>query len=78
MEEKKIQFSEEFRDRHRELWTQNGDRISLIYSGTTSVASYITKGEKSKNFFSSIGSGIKSINRYYNANVNDNYKQQCI
>ena len=44
VEEKKINFSEDFKDRHRELWTQNGDRISLIYSGTTSVASYITKG----------------------------------
>ena len=55
-----------------------GDRISLIYSGTTSVTSYITKGEKSKNFFSSLGSGFKSLNRYYNANVNDTYKQQCI
>lgn len=55
-----------------------GDKISMIYSGTSSVSSYITKGEKSKNFFSTLGSGFKSINRYYNANVNDAYKQQCI
>ena len=78
MEEKKVVFDESFREKHRELWASMGDKISLIYSGTTSVASYLTKGEKSKNFFNSLGNGLKSLNRMYNANVNDNYKQQCI
>lgn len=50
----------------------------MIYSGTASISSYITKGEKNKNFFSIVGSSFKSINRFYNANVNDEYKQKCL
>jgi hypothetical protein len=73
-----IKLSKHFFESHREAWLNNGDRISLIYSGTESLSSYITKGEKNKNFFSLIGSSFKSINRFYNANVNDDYKQECI
>jgi hypothetical protein len=64
-----------FKDNHRDAWLENGDRISMIYSGTTSVASHITKGDKNKNFFSAIGSSLKSFGRFVNANVNDDYKQ---
>lgn len=38
----------------------------------------MTKGEKSNSIFNSLGNKFKSLNRFYNANVNDGYKQQCI
>ena len=37
----------------------------------------MTKKEKNS-IFSFLSGGIKSINRYYNANVNDNFKHECI
>lgn len=37
----------------------------------------MTKGQNNS-FFSFLSGGLKSINRYYNANVNDNYKHDCI
>lgn len=60
------------------MWLDHGDRISLIYSGTESVSSYITRGDKNKNFFSLVSSSFKSLNRFYNASVNDDYKQECL
>ena len=78
IESQRIIFDNDFRQKHRQAWLENGDRISIIYSGTTSVASYLTKGQKTNNIFNNIGNKLKSLNRLYNANINDTYKQQCI
>lgn len=78
MEPQRVIFDNDFKEKHRLAWLENGDRISIIYSGTTSVASYLTKGEKTNNIFNSLGNKLKSLNRLYNSNINDAYKQQCI
>ena len=49
----------------------------MIYCGTESIASHLIKQEDNS-FFSFFTGGMKSINRYYNANVNDGFKQTCI
>jgi hypothetical protein len=49
----------------------------MLYCGTESVANHMTKKE-SNSIFSFLSGSIKSINRYYNANVNDNFKHECI
>jgi hypothetical protein len=41
------------------------------------VTSHLTKKENNT-FFNFLSTGIKSINRYYNANMNDGTKQECI
>lgn len=77
MEEKKLNFGKEYLQEIGEVWVDLGNRISMIYCGTESIASHLIKKEESS-FFSFFTGGIKSINRYYNANVNDGMKQTCI
>jgi hypothetical protein len=60
-----------------EAWVELGDRVSMLYCGTLSIASHLTKQEETS-FFSFLTGGVKSINRYYNAAVNDGAKQQAI
>jgi hypothetical protein len=59
------------------IWAELGDRISMMYCGTSSVATHLTKQEKNS-FLSRLKGGFRSLNRYYNANVNDSFKQTCL
>lgn len=77
MEEKRIRLGKDYREAVVELWAELGDRISMIYCGTESVATHLTKQE-SNSFFSFLTGGFRSINRYYNASVSDPPKQQAI
>jgi hypothetical protein len=77
MKEKQIKLNKDFNQAIIEIWTSLGDRISMIYCGTESVATHMVKKENNS-FFSFLSGGIKSINRYYNASVQDPFKQECI
>jgi hypothetical protein len=62
------------------MWTELGNQVSRIYCGTESVSNrHRAKKEKENNgFWSSLYSGIKSINRNYQASINDGVKQECL
>lgn len=58
-------------------WADNGDMLSLQYTGTSSTISSITRGEK-QGIRTMISQSFKSIGRFYNANLNDKAKQKSI
>lgn len=56
------------------MWADNGDIISLIYTGTGATTSSTTrKGEKS-GLTSIFDHGMKTLSRYYLNNFDDNFK----
>ena len=61
----------------KHMWADNGDMLSLQYTGTASTISSITRGEK-QGLSTLISKSIKSIGRFYNANLNDAAKQKSI
>ena len=58
-------------------WADNGDLLSLQYTGTSSTISAITRGEK-QGLRTLISQSLKSIGRFYNANLIDAAKQKSI
>ena len=74
---KQLALNKDFMKNIVDIWAKIGNRVSQIYCGTESVATHLTKKENNS-FFSFFSSGLKSINRYYNANVNDSTKQDCL
>lgn len=77
MVEKKLRLTKDYIEEVINVWAEIGNKISTIYCGTESVATHLTKQEESS-FFSFIKEGFRSIGRYYHANVNDTFKQNCI
>lgn len=77
MTEKRLTLDRAYMEAVSEAWVELGDRVSMLYCGTLSIASHLTKQEETS-FFSFLTGGVKSINRYYNAAVNDSAKQQAI
>ena len=57
--------SNKFFNNFRELWSNNGNSLSLQYTGTESTTSDITKSGK-EGFFGSISSGFRTVNRTHN------------
>lgn len=66
-------LSESFRN----LWVENGNSLSVLYSGTESTTAGITKDGK-EGFLSSIASRLNSMNRFIKNNFADDHKQLCI
>ncbi len=66
-----------FAVKFRLLWSDNGNNLSVQYSGTESTTSGITKDGK-EGFLGAISSGLKSVNRFFINNFGDDFKQQCI
>jgi Phosphoinositide polyphosphatase (Sac family) len=58
-------------------WADNGDYLSIQYTGTGSTISSITRGG-TMGLRGLITQGITSINRFYYANVQDDIKQVSI
>ena len=77
MREKQLQLNKKYRAEVVNLWVEVGNRISMIYCGTESVAAHLTKEEESS-FFSFLTGGFRSFNRYLNASLNDSDKQESI
>jgi hypothetical protein len=61
----------------KNIWADNGDMLSIQYTGTSSTISAITRGEK-QGLRTLISQSLKSIGRFYNANLNDKAKQKSI
>lgn len=62
--------------RFKDLWVDNGNSLSILYSGTESTTAGITK-EGKEGFLSSISSRLKSMNRFIKNNFADDHKQLC-
>jgi synaptojanin len=58
-------------------WADNGDNLSLQYTGTNSTISAVTR-EGPMGLRGLINQGITSINRFYYANIQDDIKQISI
>ena len=61
----------------KNIWADNGDLISMHYAGTGSVISGVTRTGK-RNFFGLLDHGMKTLNRFYIGNFEDQIKQESI
>lgn len=59
------------------MWADNADLISRIYSGTISISSNITRFGK-QNLKDKISNGLISMKRFIKNNISDDYKEHCI
>jgi hypothetical protein len=66
-----------FTQAFKNQWADNGDKLSLQYTGTGSTISSITRTD-SHGFSALIRQGFTSLERFYNANVEDSVKQDSI
>ena len=62
---------------HRELWADNGDRLSKIYAGTGALNTSATRSGK-KTFAGLLSDATKSVGRAYITNFQDKGKQNAI
>lgn len=63
--------------KYKDLWAENGDYISIQYAGTNSTSTSVTKNGK-QGFLGYFQHGLVSINRFYQGNFEDDFKQNCI
>lgn len=62
---------------HSEIWADNGDMLSKVYTGTGALKSEVTRSGK-MSFASMLGDATKSINRFYINNFQDKDRQETI
>ncbi|KAG0254428.1 inositol polyphosphate 5-phosphatase [Actinomortierella ambigua] len=62
---------------HSDLWAQNGDSLSKIYTGTGALKSEVTRSGK-MSLAGFLGDATKSINRFYINNFQDKDRQDII
>jgi hypothetical protein len=62
---------------HRELWADNGDRLSKTYAGTGALNTSATRSGK-KTFAGLLSDATKSVGRAYINNFQDKGKQAAI
>ena len=60
----------------KDVWAENGDVISIQYSGTASTITTVTK-TGGHNFFGMIQHGIATVSRIYQGSFEDYFKQEC-
>ena len=59
------------------FWADNGDFISLQYTGTNSTITRVMK-EGKKGILSRINHKYQDVHRFVNNNFTDNFKEECI
>lgn len=62
---------------HSELWADNGDLLSKIYTGTGALKSDVTRSGK-MSFAGMLGDATKSLNRFVINNFQDKDRQEVI
>lgn len=62
----------------RQLWANNGDSISKIYTGTGATTSSTTRKGNNSGITSILDHGVKTISRFYLNNFDDFFKQEII
>ncbi|KAJ3138749.1 inositol polyphosphate 5-phosphatase [Physocladia obscura] len=66
-----------FQDLYQNLWADNGDWLSKIYTGTGALKTSLTRRGK-QTIMGLIDDAAKSVNRLYVNNVLDKHRQQAI
>lgn len=61
----------------KDFWVQNGDIISLQYTGAESNISTVTKHDK-KGYSGKVEQWKVGIERYYQNIMNDYFKNECV
>lgn len=67
-----------FIESFRQLWADNGDAISFIYTGTGATTSSVTRNGEKASLSSFFDHGFKTISRFYLNNFDDGFKQEII
>ena len=67
----------QFKENFKNLWAENGDKLSIQYAGTSSTITTVTKtgGHSLMGF---LQHGLATVSRLYQGNFEDNFKQECI
>ena len=67
----------DFKEKMKDVWADNGDQISIQYAGTASTITTVTKtgGHNLRGF---IQHSIATVSRIYQGNFEDDFKQECI
>jgi len=71
------QDNNEFKEKFKDIWAENGDEISIQYAGTPSTITTVTR-TGGHGFMGFIQHGIATVSRLYKGNFEDYYKQECI
>ena len=66
-----------FKENIKDIWADNGDKISIQYAGTASTITTVTK-TGGHNFMGFIQHSIATVSRIYQGNFEDDFKQDCI
>ena len=61
----------------RESWTDNADRISILYTGTPALKTDFTRTGK-RTWRGALNDGKNAIQRYYINNFCDGYNHDCL
>ena len=67
----------EFKENFKNLWAENGDKLSIQYAGTSSTITTVTK-TGGHGLMGLLQHGIATVSRLYQGNFEDNFKQECI
>ena len=67
----------EFKEKFKNIWAENGDEISIQYAGTASTHTTVTKNG-GHGLMGLIQHGIATVSRIYHGNFEDYFKQECI
>ena len=66
-----------FKENIKDIWADNGDKISIQYAGTASTITTVTK-TGGHNLMGFIQHSIATVSRIYQGNFEDDFKQDCI
>lgn len=61
----------------RESWTDNADRISILYTGTPALKTDFTRTGK-RTWKGALNDGRNAVTRYYINNFCDGYNHDCL
>lgn len=77
LDKENIKTTDPFLIGYKNVWADNGDILSMHYTGTGSVISNVTRVGK-RSMMGKIDHSMKSISRFYNGNFEDKAKQDCL
>lgn len=70
-------FPKVLEEAFRESWTDNADKISIIYTGTPALKTDFTRTGK-RTIKGALMDGVNSVQRYYINNYCDGYNHDCL
>jgi len=72
------EFSDKTLEQHfRNIWTDNADRLSILYTGTPALKTDFTRTNK-RTYAGGLNDGYNSLARYFINNFGDGYNVDCL